>query len=227
METNELDTYVMQLKARDKKVLDQFINDYQPFIIKTISEIKNGYIDIRNDEEFSVGLSAFYETIMRYDMEKGHFLPYAKLVIASRLKNLWKKSADFTCEQLEDSATDELYTSNRDNELEDEIQNFEKELKKFGLDFEFLIDKAPKHRDTRRVVIDIANKTCEHQDLVNHTFDKRRLPITKIAKRFFASPKVIKRNKFFIIAVMIIKLKKFVYIEDWIKIDKKDPKYNG
>ncbi|MFZ7133241.1 MAG: sigma factor [Eubacteriales bacterium] len=227
MINTELDMLVNALlQEKDENKINQFINSYQPFVIKIISDIKKAYVNLDQDEEFSVGLSAFYEAIKRYDKDKGHFLSYAKLVIISRLNNYWQKENKNKHTYLEDSKETLQFVmiNNEEDTLKNEIEAFEIELDKFGIDFECLVDQAPKHKDTRDTAIEIAKKTSEERDLLHHIFSKKRLPITKMSERFFISVKVIKRNKHFIIAVIIILVKKFTGLSEWTKIDKKGPK---
>ena len=66
--------------------IDQLVNSHMPFIIRTLANLTGRYISIENDEVFSIGLSAFVESVERYDEERGNFLSFARLVIESRVK---------------------------------------------------------------------------------------------------------------------------------------------
>lgn len=222
VELLELDQWVEKsIKENDASEINAIIEKYTGFIINTISQQKNGYVSIENDGEFSVGLTAFYEAMERYDQEKGHFLPYAKVVINSRLNNYWVKENKHQYVPLEDYENKIINLSDeRTNmDLREEIALFEKELMAFGLDFEILADHTPKHRDTRDRATLIGVETSREPDLTKHIFEKKRLPIAKMSKRFLVSVKIIKRSKFYIIAVVIAIIRKFDLILSWIKID--------
>lgn len=225
MEHSKLNAYVTQLALKkDENDMNNLIQDYQPFIIKTISEIKNEYVQIENNEEISIGLMAFHEAIGRYDLNKGNFLSFAKLMIASRLKNYWEKenkNKNVSLDEVGNNVVSIMF--NQDNELKQEIDLFEEELQKFGIDFEYLVEHTPKHRDTKEKAIEIAEKTSKEKDLTDHLYNKKRLPVTKMAQRFLVSIKIIKRSKQFIIAVIIIILKKFRIIGEFVKTNKKRP----
>lgn len=215
MEDSGTDRIVYDLKiSQDKKALDDFIRDFMPFIIKTVSDSKKSYVEIENDEEFSIGLIAFNEAIERYDLEKGHFIPFAKMVIISRLNSHYQKE-----NRNHHLPLDEIIEIGeiQETELAMEIEEFEKELLKFGIDFEFLVDNSPKHRDTRDKALETAEKIYHEDDLMQITFDKRKLPITKIAERFLISIKFLKGSKHLIIAVLIVLKKDFTGIYQWIK----------
>ncbi|MPM54081.1 RNA polymerase sigma factor SigI [bioreactor metagenome] len=221
---NELSSIIINLDfGKDKEKVNLLIEDYQPFILNTISNLKNEYIQVENDEEFSIGLMAFNEAMQRYDSNKGSFLSYAKLVITSRIKTFWKneqKNEYHSIDELEISTLNSI-SSYEEINLREEVSLFEEELKKFGIDFDDLIDNSPKHIDTRERAMDIAIKTSGKEDLVSHLYEKKRLPITKISERFLVSVKIIKRNKLFIIATIIAIVNNYSSILSWIKDSKK------
>ena len=84
---------LQKIKSGDRLLKDRFISDYQPFIIKSVSQILNNkYIDIENSEEYSVGLIAFNEAIEKYDVNKGkNFMKFAELVIRRRMVDYFRK----------------------------------------------------------------------------------------------------------------------------------------
>jgi len=195
----------------DRDGVNSFIKKYQPFIIKTVSDLKGQYLDINNDDELSIAMLAFHEAMTRYQPGKGNFLGFAKLVIESRVKTYWAKIKQTDYTDYEDIIHD------TDNELRDEIELFEKTLLDFGLDFENLVELSPKHEDTRKRAIEIGRKTSKRKPFVDHIYEKKRLPITLISKAFEVSIKIIKRSKSFILSVVIIYDKKLKHIEEWIK----------
>lgn len=224
---NELDNIISNLDfEKDKEKINILIEDYQPFILNTISNLKNEYIQVENNEEFSIGLMAFTEAMQRYDQNKGSFLHFAKLVIISRIKTFWQKEQKNKHHSLDELQNSVLKSSNSHEEiiLSEEILLFEEELKRFGIDFDDLIDTSPKHKDTRERAVGIAVKTSSEDDLVSHLYEKKRLPITKISERFLVSVKIVKKSKLFITAIIIIIVNNYSGILTWIKDSKKSPK---
>ncbi len=65
--------------------INQLIRDHYGFIIKATSDSLNRYVNVHNDDAFSIALQSFEEACQKYDQDKGPFLAYAKLVIRSRL----------------------------------------------------------------------------------------------------------------------------------------------
>lgn len=209
------------IKDGDKEKIDAFIEQYLPFTIKVASEVKNGYIDAHNDEEFSIAMLAFHEAMSKYEYDKGHFLSFARLVIASRLKTYWKKEAKHEHDLLDQS--NQAETKEDQYELVSEIKLFEEELLKFGISFENLVENSPKHEDTRIRAAEIGKKTSSDDEIMYLMYEKKRLPITLISRKFKFSIKIIKHSKIFITATALIFYNKFVLIGQWIH--KKDPKF--
>ena len=210
------------LKVEDRSI---FIENHLPFIIKTITKITNRYVSIENDDELSIGLLAFNEAIDRYSDERGPFLPFAQLVITSRIKNYLqqenKLSQNISLDKLkEDGIFIDNITENpieNINLLQDEIIKLKEILIEFGFDFEDLIDECPKHKKTREVAIDISEKVSNDPPLTSFMYEKKRLPIKQISLKYMITEKVLKRSKKFIITVIIIFDKNLRNIKLWIR----------
>ena len=203
--------------------MEQCIKNHIPFIIRTISHFTGRYVNVENDEEFSIGLLAFEEAIHKYDENKGSFLSFARLVIESRLSNYERSKV--VKEGRSTISLDHLYeqgldfsncTSEEDASLQEEISIFCKELHVFGLDLDILADACPKHRDTKRTAIDVAIRASEEDTIVKATYTKKKLPIRMVACVGNVSEKVIKRSKTFILGTMLIFVKDLHGLIQWI-----------
>lgn len=211
-----------KIKNTDINVL---IEDYLPFIIKTISKFTNRYVSIENDEEFSIGLVAFHEAVQKYDNDKGPFMPFAKLVITSRLKNYFNKEnqnkGHISIENLEEEGIkleDSLHNPIEDkSSLLHEIDLLKEEINLFGFSLEDLVDEAPKHSDTRNNAIQLSEKISQDEPIMDFMYIKKRLPIKQIALKYSITQKVIKGSKKFIITSTIIFYKNFRNLRFWIK----------
>lgn len=186
-------------KDKDRNGMDELIEEYIPFIINTISKFLNRYIDVDNNEEFSVGLSAFHEAVERFNPERGNFLSYARLIIESRLKDYHRKQKEVV--YLEDH---EVEAPEVNFDIHFEIEAFDKELKAFKLSFSKLVSEAPKHRDTREKLLRVCHEVATDNSLMELIREKKRLPIKKIALKVGQSEKVIKGNKIFILSTVIL-----------------------
>ena len=205
--------------------INELIEEYIPFIIKTISKFTNRYVSIENDEEFSIGLFGFYEAIQKYNNDKGPFLPFAQLVITSRLKNHYNKENKHNLHISMDSMEEDGLNLKEKlaNPVEDkseliyEIDKLKEELNMFGFSFEDLVDEAPKHADTRANALDLSEKVSKDKPLVDFMYTKMRLPIKQISLKYRVTEKVIKGSKKFIITGIIIFYRNFRNLKLWIK----------
>ena len=160
--------------------LDNLVKQHMAFLIRTVSNFTGRYVSIENDEEFSIALLAFTEAVKRYDKEKGTFLTFAKLVIESRLKTyLMSKKKDgkeVSMESMQEEGMD--FTEEKKEEdhqsLHEEIIQYREELLIFGLTLEILVDHAPKHEDTRKTAVRVAETASEDEDTVQETYRKKR-----------------------------------------------------
>lgn len=197
------DNIVINLSREER---DQFIRDYQPFVLSVISKLKNGYVSAAN-EEFSIGLMAFNEAIDKYQINKGSFLSFARLVIESRVKNYWKKESGQENLSLEEYLQFEKVSVNSD--LKIEILSFEEVLSDFGLTFEDLVEKRPKHQKSRDNAIRIGHESSKDKEITDALYQKKRLPISLISRKLTVTLKILKRNKLFITSVIIVFKEKY------------------
>ena len=212
MDSSSLDLYIDQVKNQID-LRNQFIHDYTPFVIKHVSEIKHAYVCVRNDDEFSIALIAFNEAIDRYEISKGHFLSFARIVIESRLKNYWEKEKHH---QHDDISNVEVAAPS-DEDLRLELIAYGIELSYFGLSFEDLSNHMPKHTDTKEAALNIAQEIALNAFIMTQVYIKKSLPVTLVSKSLKIGLKMIKNNKIFILGTSIIFYKKFDKIENWLK----------
>ncbi len=214
------DFYVMEIKQKmNEEQIEKFIRLYEPFIITCASKRMNRYITYENDPAYAISLESFYKAILNYDITKGGFLNFAKILIDRDLLNYIKN--EYTHSQKMDSLDtieniSDKHTVEDEVILRSEIEQLEKELEKFHISFENLADYGPKHEDTREKAKEIAKKTSQVQEFMQFVFDKLRLPVSKMCERFRVSRKVITRSREYIIAILIVYEKKLDEIKKWI-----------
>jgi RNA polymerase sigma factor len=191
---------------QDPAWADRLIEAYRPFILKSVSDLSGRYIDLANDDEYSIGLQAFYEAMQRFDERGGHFLGFARLVIASRLKSYWQKENRTVCLPLEenDLMADDVDRLSDELSMADNIASLSRQLLVYGLDFVMLARNSPKHRDTRVAALEIARALSQRPDLMALIERKQKLPVQQVARELGVSAKVIKHSKFYILAAALI-----------------------
>lgn len=220
----------INIHVHDKLYTDAnlLIQDYIPFIIQTISSVTNRYVSIENDEEFSLGLSAFHEAICKHNIDRGDFLPFAKLVIKSRLTSYLTSQNKHAILQSLDDPLQDLHldtikseyldtTLDKQDVLAEEITLLNTILKEFNFDLNALSEESPKHKKTRDTAIDISQRISQDKLLTEWMYIKKRLPITQIALKYSITQKILKGSKKFIITVTIIFDKNLRNLRLWIR----------
>ncbi len=213
-----IDDIILEIqKDVHSKKCNKIIRDHEPFIKATISKKLDRYIYTDNEDVYSVGLSAFLESIVNFNPAKGHFYGFASLVIQRRVSNYVVRNREYIHENIDDiELSDQTELFEEQFLLKDEIVTFERTLYNFGITFDDLIQDAPKHIDTRNRAKKIGKETSEHHDLVERLYHKKKLPVTEMCKRFMVTRKIIYGCKKYITSIVIIYIEKFDMIKKWI-----------
>ncbi len=201
--------------------IDELVNNHFGFIVRKVSNITGRYVSVEDDDEFSIALSAFAEAVERYDEKKGNFLSFAGLVIESRIKTYLEQNNkyknDLSLDELCENGKDFVEINNEKEDLIEEINEFKEELFKFGLTLDDLVEKSPKHSDTRKRAIKIAETSSDEPQIVNLTYQKKKLPIREVSKKCNVTEKIVKGSKHFILSTMLVFVKKLPMLINWIK----------
>ncbi|NMB34635.1 MAG: RNA polymerase sigma-I factor [Clostridium sp.] len=222
---------IKNIKGGDISLRNEFINNYMPYIIKITSSVIGGFVDIKNSDEFSVGLCAFNEAIDSFNEQKNpHFLKFATLVMKRRLidyaRNEKKHCNVYPFTYFEDDEgnyQDHIMPRSEDDvesryEIAREIELFEEKLRESGINFEDLVNASPKHRDSKSLCISIARVIANDKELFNRLSDTGNLPKTRLLEVVKVNKKTIERNRAFIIAASIILGYDFHLLKDFLDI---------
>ncbi|MEI5905910.1 RNA polymerase sigma factor SigI [Bacillus spongiae] len=230
-----LEQQVLEIQNGDERALEELLQSYHPFIKKTVSSVCKRYI-YESDDEFSVGLIAFHEAILKYQPEKGSsLLSLAEVIIKRKVIDYLRKNnkdnnisidSSYATEQDDDSSTNLIENSisleNYEKEKErkarqEEILQYQQLLATYDLTFEDLIEQSPKHEDARVNAINIAKLIAEDDGLLSILETKKRLPMKQLVEKVHVSRKTVERNRKYIIAVTLILTKDFYYLRDYLK----------
>lgn len=210
---NNIEIKLRNIKAGDKEERESFIKEYTPFIIKSITKVTNTYVEIENNDEFSIGLEAFNEAINKYEFEKGNFIRYAETVIRNRIIDFHRKTKahkniiSIDKENLLEANGNDILKSNDFTDrydMKDQILKLQSLLEEYNITFKELADESPKHIDTRLNSIKIAKGIVENNDIKNDLYRKKVLPAKKIMDKIGVTKKVLKGNRKFIIATVLV-----------------------
>ncbi len=217
---------------QDENELNKLIEEYKPFIASTVQEKVGRYMRYGDDDELSVGLMAFHEAIKAYDKNKGKFLSFAKQVIQLRLIDYHRKhNKHKTVVYL--SGEDEGQEKNNpelgsnkailqhkiieENELRKiEIEEYKRELEKWGIAFPDLVKSSPKQQKLRNLYKDIALLIVKEKEIFCALSTSKRLPIIEIQKNIDIHRKKLERGRIYIIALVIALSGDFEFIQGYL-----------
>ncbi|NQD65480.1 RNA polymerase sigma factor SigI [Bacillus haikouensis] len=229
-----LEELAIDIQHGDEQLLNKVIDDYKPFIKKTVSSVCKRYI-YESDDEFSIGLIAFHDAIFKYNNERGSsIISFAEVIIKRKVidyirkngkiqdisidRNLVGDEDDTAALTIEQVVSVEEYAKQEDSlKRREEIIDFQDQLSLYNLSFIDLVEQSPKHEDARLNAIEIAKKVVTSNELMNYLMEKKRLPIKKIEKQVNVSRKTIERNRKYIIAISLILIGNYVYLKDYLK----------
>lgn len=230
-----LEETVFAIQNGDQGLQNELIHQYKPFIAKSVSSVCKRYIS-ETDDEFSIGLIAFNEAIQKYSSDKGSsLLSFAEVIIKRRVidyirqqikhQNLSMDVNGFeeTDEEVAQSSLEanmslEEFYKKTDEELRrQEIIHFSKLLTEFDLSFSDLVENSPKHADARKNAMLVAKEIVSNDEIKQILVEKKRLPIKQIEDSVSVSRKTIERNRKYIIAISIILMNDYLYLQDYVK----------
>ncbi len=198
----------------DSEFLEEFIREYEGFIIKAARKTTGSFIS-KSDDQWSVSLSAFHEAIKMYSFDKGAFLPFAELVIRRRLFDYVRKESrhfnELSIEELsikrEESGTtrpepalSEKMTSQDNQDVVLEIQAVVQTLQEYGFSFFDLAAVSPKSEKTKTACGIAIAFLARSSILVEEMRRTKTLPLKIIEKNCEIPRKILERHRKYIIA---------------------------
>jgi len=199
----------------DEYLRNRFIERYKPFLAKYASQICHRYLQYGENEELSIALLAFNESIDRYD-GRGIFFEYSKTVIKSRLFDYFQtrsykeknKNISFEDENgnyyLNKTSMDYYHEDLRQDYLKEEIEELNKVLKFYDMNIIDVYESRPKHLLSRKHIHKIIKEILVNKVIVSHIIDKGTLPIKLIMESCYTTKKKIEPYRKYIISVVII-----------------------
>lgn len=211
---------------KDEYSRSWFIEKYKPFLAKYVSVLSKKYVVYGRDEELSIALLAFDESIDRFNGE-GEFFEYAKLVVKSRLYDYFQSKdyrRQFDQTSLDD--TNEIYLNRGSEEhynqevsqqnLKEEIEILTQTLQYYHIAFNELYSSSPKHYMSKKHIDHLISKILDNQELTSYIIDKGRLPIQLIIEQFHTTRKKIDPYRKYIIAVIIVCTGQFELLKEFM-----------
>lgn len=232
MDEDTLRQLLARARSGDIEARGVLIKAYRNFIYSVVSSYCRRPLERGLDDELSIGLIAFDEAVTRYQPERSvPFLAFARLVIKSRLANYFRQEGRYRGiaggrEIFEEmvhveaaAAWDEFLWEEAVQDRAEEIKEYEQALEEFGIALEELVYISPKHRDSRLALIRAAQSIAADEDIFGRLGPERRLPLREMALKTGLSPKVIEKNRKYLLALAIIFRypERFIYLNSYIR----------
>ncbi|EQB87575.1 RNA polymerase sigma factor [Clostridium punense] len=228
----DINKRVLEVRGNSEE-LNKFMEEFKPFIISTAEKTLNRYVDCKNDEEWSIALLAFNEAIVNYEINKGSFLSFSKMVIKARLIDYYRKESKYKnmiyinkiseeeeeIDLSEKQAIDEYHKENSNEYRKIEIQQLTEELKKWDITFKDLVKASPKRTATRKIYNTIIDFILNDEKALNYVLNKKTIPIAEIEKNTLVPRKKIERSRKYIISVLLIILGDYEYLKEYVNLE--------
>lgn len=230
-----LNELVLKAKNGDKKVMDDLLIAFTPYIKKTASFVCKRFVD-EHDDEFSIAMSGFHEAVLQFNpKDNASLTTFSHLIMKRRLADHFRKEAirtgtihllkgeDETAASdaeryVFDQASIASYSSEQQAvERREEIMEYTELLKDFGLSFQELARLSPKHASSKKTAIQIAQIIVETPEFHSYLMVNHKLPIRELETTVEVSRKTIERHRKYIIALTLLLTGHFVYIKEYIK----------
>ncbi len=218
---------LIKINNGNRSAREKLVEEYKPFVLKTANQFCKRALEWGRDDELSIGMIAFNSAIDTFDQNRQiPFLPYCRVVIVNRLKDHFRKESRYRNLNalddenlfLEQTAWDNYVNRTIEDERREELEQFEKILADFSIDFEDLVEVSPRHRDYRLDLFRVAGRLVQIESLMEYLVRKKQLPLTELEKVSGVKRKTLERGRKFIIASALILSKpdEFVYLRSYI-----------
>lgn len=225
--------------ANDPQKLTQLITQNERFILNCASRAARHCIT-KSDDEWSVALFAFAQSVRNYQFDRGSFLSLAELAIRRRLIDYYKTKnrhsceipinpGAFDCEQDEDEPdfAFQIQISKKtayehDHSIKIEIEAANEVLKQYGFSFYDITDCSPKSRKTKSACAKAAAYILSTPLLLKEMRTLFRLPMKTIEKNTDVPQKILERHRKYIIAAVEILSGGYPYLAEYMRYIKEE-----
>lgn len=230
---------VEKIQKGEEQLREDFIYDYKPFIINSVSKFCGRFIEVENDEEYSIGLIAFNEAINGYNAEKGcSFIGFAGQVIKRRLIDYMRKNqSKNNLHSFTDFEEEGTFGQMRKNnyiqkefskiEISEEIISLQSELNKYSITFNELVSCAPKHWDSRIMCIGVARQIIKNPSIFRKLQVTKNIPMNELIKFVEISKRTVGKNRKYIIALCLVMSSELDIMKNYIFETEKGGRMNG
>lgn len=207
--------------------LNTLISDFKPFIASVVQKKVGKYLEYGVDDELSVGLSAFMEAVNSFDVKKGTFLSFSRLVINARVIDFLRKKSKLRTISIDEDSQNENELSgildkksmekyrleNEEDSRKLEVIEYACLLKNWNISFNDLVRISPKKDTLRQEYKNTARAIIDNDNILGELLRTKRLPIQEIEKILKIHRKKLERGRIYIIAIVLAILNGLSYLD--------------
>lgn len=210
----------VQMAKGNMAAADDLIRDYLPFIRSETSKALGRIPVVGQDDEVSIAMIAFHESIESYSSAKGSFLSYASVNIRRRLIDYHRKekrhaglpsldtpiagNEDFTTRDIVKDSSDAYQDMDLRDATKQEIEELVAQLHTFGLTLTDISENCPKQARTLQACQRALQYAKENPALIDELKISKKLPMTKLAAGSGVERKTLERHRKYILVLLLI-----------------------
>ena len=198
------------------------------------SKVSGHYIT-KSDDEWAIALTAFVQAVKEYDLKKGNFISFAKLVVQRRLIDYIRQQMkykpevtvnpvtfDMDSEEEEDDKVryaitkKSMETGSKDS-LVLEINTVNENLKEYGFSFFDLTKCSPKAAKTKSACARVIHFCIQDPMIITVLKNTRLLPVKILEKNTKVPRKIIERHRKYIIAAIVILSGEYLELAEYLR----------
>lgn len=206
LDTDAVRLWLKQVRSDDKQARENLLIHFRPKIRIEAQRICRRYLEWGRDDELSIALIAFNESINAYREEfNTHFWPFARVVLRRRLIDYFRASGDRVVTVGDDYLMQETVYEDWDQaEREEEILHFKKLLASFGITFLQVAEAQPRHKETRERLLSVASILAGCPDMMETIYATGNLPKKKLCKEANVTSRMLDRGRIYLIALALL-----------------------
>lgn len=229
----ELDNLVI-LSKDDPSTFDEIIRQQENAILAYASKVTGRYIS-KSDDEWSIALLAFTQAIESYDLDKGGFVSFYRLLIKRRLIDYFRSQLKYNTEltvdpilfdtepeEFEDNVSVRIAVADKvsyqeENDLKLEIEAANQILSEYGFSFYDLTKCSPRATKTKSSCAKAVNYILDNPILMKELHNTKQLPLKIIEKNTKVPRKILERHRKYIIAAIEILSGGYPYLAEYLQ----------
>lgn len=234
----EIDSDAMAAK-NDKSILEKLVLQQERAILSYTSKITGKYVS-KSDDEWSIALLAFTQAIENYDLEKGNFISFYRLLIKRRLIDYYRSQGkyrpelsvdpvlfDTEPEEDDENVSIRVAVSNQvaiqeSDDLKLEIETANQAFSKYGFSFFDLTNCSPRANKTKISCAKAVNFMIENPLLIEELHTTKQLPLKIIEKKAKVPRKTLERHRKYIIAAIELLSGEYPNLAEYLQYIRKE-----